>query len=395
MQLSSVEGRRRHQAIQAMLEQRGYDAFVVLAPSNFLYVTNFPLDVDPWERPIAAIFPREGEPILIMHELSTISFSLTCRLETCWVRSAEFYVEHPSLNGRKYFVHEWDRLFAMVLERLGLERRNLAFDALQLIPPGVRERLPFATFTAEPDLLHRLRMVKSREELALMRACGEATDWAQGHFHDLLSDGEYLKDVCLETNRRLGHFLVERYPESQFRPMVEGSCGAVSASPHHAGAGSGMKLHRGDNVVNFIAVVMNGYFVENERTYFVGTADAAQREYFDVMLAAHQAALAMMVEGQRISDIDSAAQTVIERAGYGAHILHRSGHGMGIGGHEYPVDMSFNHDPLLAGMVISCEPAIYVEDVGGFRHSNSVAVGSTEPSLLTQSAINFEAMLVP
>jgi Xaa-Pro aminopeptidase len=154
-----------------------------------------------------------------------------------------------------------------------------------------------------------------------------------------------------------------------------------------------LRFAAGDNVVNFIAVWMDGYFVENERTYFVGPASPEQRRYFGSMLAAHDAALAQMREGRRICDIDSAGQEVFERMGHGDLILHRSGHGMGIGGHEYPLDMSFNLRPLRRNMVISCEPSIYVSSLGGFRHSDSVVVGETEPLRLTTSPTDIDSLI--
>jgi Xaa-Pro aminopeptidase len=284
-------------------------------------------------------------------------------------------------------------MLAEVLADMGLDRGRLGLDQLGLLHPGVPARLPRAELTEVAELLRSLRSIKSDEEIALMRACGQATDWAQERFGAHVKPGIHIKSACLEVARLLGNHLIERYPDSEIRVMVEGSTGIASASPHHAGLGSGLRFAAGDNVVNFIAVRMDGYFVENERTYFVGSAAPEQRRYFESMLAAHDAALAQMREGRRICDIDSAGQEVFERTGYGHLILHRSGHGMGIGGHEYPLDMSFNVRPLRRNMVISCEPSIYVTGLGGFRHSDSVVVGETEPMRLTNSPTDIDSLI--
>jgi Xaa-Pro aminopeptidase len=73
---------------------------------------------------------------------------------------------------------------------------------------------------------------------------------------------------------------------------------------------------------------------------------------------------------------------VIEKAGFGENILHRTGHGMGVQGHEYPDDMPFCHLPLFAGEVYSVEPGIYVYGLGGFRIDDTVVIGQT-PEIIT------------
>ena len=391
MPLSQSEGTRRHAAIRAALARDDLDALVVLAPENFYYVTNFLLDVDTWERPVAAIIPRDGTPKLVLNELSTTYLQLAAGRGLLWVTGAEIYAEHPQVSHRGYLITEWDRMLAELLADMGLDRARLGFDRLGLLHPGVPGRLPRAGLTEVSGLLRSMRSIKSGEEIALMRACGQATDWAQARFGAHIKPGTHIKSACLEVARLLGNHLVEQYPDSEIRVMVEGSTGSRPRRRIMPASvpGSG----QGDNVVNFIAVRMDGYFVENERTYFVGNASQEQRSYFASMLAAHDAALAQMREGRRICDIDSAGQEVFERMGYADLILHRSGHGMGIGGHEYPLDMSFNTRPLRRNMVISCEPSIYVSGLGGFRHSDSVVVGETQPLRLTNAPTDIDSLI--
>ncbi len=99
------------------------------------------------------------------------------------------------------------------------------------------------------------------------------------------------------------------------------------------------------------------------------------------------------VTGNPVSAIDAAAPKAIERAGYGDCIKHRTGHGMGTLGHEFPEDMAFNHRKLLAGEVYSCEPGIYIYGLGGFRLDDSVVVGSP-PEVLTKSPKDIRSQTV-
>lgn len=140
---------------------------------------------------------------------------------------------------------------------------------------------------------------------------------------------------------------------------------------------------------------LNRYGVENERNYIVGKPTEKQRKIFEVMKEAQMKATEMCVEGNRLSDIDSAAQAVIESAGYGDYIFHRTGHGIGLGGHEYPDDMAYNHRPLKAGMVLSSEPGIYIYGYGGFRHSDTVIVGKNKPEVATKFTKELEGLTIP
>ena len=298
MPLSQAEGTRRHTEIREALARDELDALVILAPENFYYATNFLLDVDTWERPVAAIIPQE-DPELVLNELSTTYLELAAGRGICWITDADIYAEHPQLGRRGYLIMEWDRLLADVLTGMGLDRGQIGLDRQALLHPGVVSRLPRAQLCPADGLLASMRMIKSAEELALMQICGTATDWAQEHFRSLIKSGERIKSVCLEVARLLGNHLIEQQPESEIRVMVEGSTGIASASPHHAGLGSGLQFAPGDNIVNFIAVRMDGYFVENERTYFVEKVSSQQRDYFETMLRAHDAALGQMHEGKR------------------------------------------------------------------------------------------------
>jgi Xaa-Pro aminopeptidase len=146
-----------------------------------------------------------------------------------------------------------------------------------------------------------------------------------------------------------------------------------------------MRVERGDGIVNIIIVRLNGLVVENERTLFAGPPRTdVQRRAYEAATAANLAAIEKFVEGVPVAEVDAAAQRVIEQAGFDDHIMHRTGHGMGIAGHEFPEDMAFNYRPLQAGEVYSCEPGIYIYGVGGFRQDDTVVVGATAPEVLTK-----------
>jgi Xaa-Pro aminopeptidase len=90
---------------------------------------------------------------------------------------------------------------------------------------------------------------------------------------------------------------------------------------------------------------------------------------------AQEAAIDAAMAGGPVSGIDRAARRVIEAAGFAPHLLHRSGHGIGVVQHDFPEDVPFNGRPLEAGELYAVEPGLYVPGVGGFRCADVVLVG--------------------
>ena len=146
-------------------------------------------------------------------------------------------------------------------------------------------------------------------------------------------------------------------------------------------------------IVNIVIVRLNGLVCENERTWFCGRPSDEQARAFEAATAAQEAAIAQLTAGNALAAVDAAALAVIERAGYGDCVLHRTGHGIGIAGHEFPDDMAFNPRPLRAGEVYSAEPGIYIFGLGGFRHDDTVIVGD-RPEVVTRAPKDLEAQTV-
>lgn len=124
-----------------------------------------------------------------------------------------------------------------------------------------------------------------------------------------------------------------------------------------------------------------------------GANEDVQLELFDAARRANEAACEAAVTGKPVWSIDAAAQDVFERAGVADLIVHRTGHGLGLGGHDYPVDMAFNNSTLEERMVFSVEPGIYEYGLGGFRHDDTVVVGK-KPQILTTSARDLASQTV-
>ncbi|MDR7417276.1 MAG: Xaa-Pro peptidase family protein [Armatimonadota bacterium] len=386
----------RHRRVREWLKEHDCFALLVQDPDHFYMLTGFHLDVAPWERPVAVVVPAIGEPFLIMNELSTHHLRMAAERGTLHVTDYAIYVEHPRAVNRTYTRDRWIDLLAVRLHRAGFRRGRLAADRISAFR-GLRTRLSgLSDFASASKFLVEMRWRKYPAELKIMREGASLTDWGQDRYMELIKPGMLVAELDFEVGRRLAVEGARRFPEDRVEVRVWSLSGHHSCSPHGTGADAGARFTQGDGVVNIIIVRLNGLVVENERTVFLGAPRSeVQRRAYIAATEANMAALEKFVEGTPVAEVDAAAQQVIERHGFGDHIFHRTGHGMGIAGHEFPEDMAFNYRPLMEHEVYSCEPGIYIYGVGGFRQDDTVVVGKTRPEVLTKRSKRIEDQTVP
>jgi Xaa-Pro aminopeptidase len=383
----------RIEALQAWLAERALDGYVVTGVENAAYLSGWKPDVEPWERPIAMIVPRRGDSALVLHELSVHGVRMARDRGTLVVGDVEFYVERPAPGGRSRA--DWGALVAAKLAAVGVPTAGrVACDALPGYLSEVTVAAPGVQLTADPSPLIDARAVKSPEELDLMRGAAALTDFGQEVFFELARPGALIAEVDAETVRRMRVEAASRFPAADVTARAFSLTGPASAAPHGTGAGSDARIDRGHGIVNIIIASLGGYFVENERTLFVGEPSAEQRAAYACIREAQAAAVAACVPGAPLAGVDRAALAVIERHGYLGHVHHRAGHGIGLRGHDLPADMAFDERPLRAGEVYTIEPGIYLWGVGGFRVDDTVVVADP-PEVLTSTPRDLEGVTLP
>jgi Xaa-Pro aminopeptidase len=384
----------RAKRIRDYLGEHDLEALIVTTPDNFYMVSGFHLDVAPWERPVAAVIPAEGEPFLIMNELSTNHLRFAKERKSLFITDYTIYVEHPRATNRTWTRDQWGELLAMRLEERGIRRGHVGVEGAG--PAALKRAAPKLEFEDVTRFLVEMREVKYPAELDILRQCAALTDYGQDRYMELLKPGMNVKAFDFEISKLIMEEAARRFPEDRLEVRLVSSCGPYSASPHGSGAFCGETFLEGEGVVNIIIVRLSGLVVENERTLFVGQPkNDLQRKAFEVATEANEAAAAQMVAGNPVSSADAAAQQVIEQAGLGEHINHRTGHGIGIAGHEFPDDMPFLHRPFREREVFSAEPGIYIYGLGGFRHDDTVIVGKDRPEVLTKRSKRLEDQIVP
>ena len=380
--LTTAVWRHRRQQMNDLMDALRLDALVFTSADFFQFATNFHTDVLPWERPIYAVVPRDGDGFLVMNELSTNHMRFSREQGKVWITDVSFYAEHPRLVERLPLPSELPELLAQRLARAGLARARV----------GVEGGSPALTAAAAqlPDL--RLLLHPRMPRAALAQARGRTRGDGGDRFAGRLVAGTLPREhpsraAGAGAGLRDGRAMGAGSRRALSGRAVRGDPGLDAERPGVRVAAWRWRVLRarireGDVLVNILIPRLNGLAIENERTWFCGRPSAEQAALWTAARDANLAGIEAAVSGQPVSGIDAAAQAVIERAGYAAHIRHRTGHAIGIIHHEYPENMAFCHRPLEDNEVYSVEPGLYVYGIGGFRIDDTVVVGR-EPRTLT------------
>ena len=216
-------------------------------------------------------------------------------------------------------------------------------------------------FEIDPGCVARVRMIKDAEELDLMRESSRRNDAVMAELmagmSPDLTEAQFSQfgDALFVKHGRVGLGLP---------PMV--CYGPNCADPHHLDFGND-KLKPGDFVLIDMGTGVEGYQSDMTRTEAYGEPTQLQKDIYQIVLEANLAGIAAIKPGIPASAVDAAARGVIERAGYGDKFIHRTGHGIGLEGHEAPgVGIDCN-EILQPGMCITVEPGIYLPGVTGVR----------------------------
>jgi Xaa-Pro dipeptidase len=211
-------------------------------------------------------------------------------------------------------------------------------------------------------------MLKDEVELAAMLKAADIAQQALQATLPMIKIGITEKEIAAELSMQL--LQNGSNPRLPFFPIVSG--GPNSANPH--AAPSERKLERGDLLVIDWGANVDGYFSDITRTFAIGEVEPEYHKITEVVLTANQAGHAAAGPGVPAAEVDRAAREVIESAGYGAYFTHRTGHGLGLEGHEEPYIRGDNQMALQPGMTFTIEPGIYLPNRNGVRIEDDVVI---------------------
>lgn len=360
--------------LQAYMKEASLDAFVISTQDSIYYFSG--ASYQPIERPFFIVVKPEAAYDLIVPYLEYEHMK-----KVKGFGRISYYFEYPSVEGENWYDLLNDMLGAD--SRVGIEP-DFAVSKQQMLK--VKETVVF-------DAILRMRMVKDGAEIDAIKNAAAWTDLGMKKLHGSIYRGcSVIETVMPARQLQTGVIKTGVYDYLNCSFLTAGWPAPKSAQPHsvpdfHTAMGDGPIVLMSYNRVN-------GYAAECERTVFLGEPSARDRELFGVMMEAREIAYSKIKPGAACSDIDAATQAFFKSKGYGGRIIHRTGHGIGLGNHEQPWISNGSKDVLEENMVISVEPAIYFDDIGGFRHSDTVLVTKNGYEILTKYPSDLDSMIV-
>ncbi len=225
-------------------------------------------------------------------------------------------------------------------------------------------------------LVEPLRLVKDEEELAIMKEAAQLGCALFDHILTFLRPGLREIEVAAELEHQARLLGAEGM---SFDTIV--ASGPRSALPH--GHATQARLPRRGFLTLDFGIILKGYCSDMTRTIHFGTPKAQERDAYQAVLEAQQAAVAAVSAGVRCEEVDEAARGVLRRAGLADAFTHSTGHGVGLEIHESPRVGAGQTARLLPGMVITIEPGIYLPGRFGIRIEDMVAVNRNGGQVLT------------
>ena len=238
----------------------------------------------------------------------------------------------------------------------------------------ITDALPGCDRTFTASTIGALRMRKEEGEYQTLKTNALQADKALQAAWDFMRLGM----TELEVAQKVRDTFTSMGARQLFSIVGAGPNGAF---PHHHTGET--RLRSGDAVVMDVGAAYEGYSSDITRMALIGDGPAGYREIHNIVDDAVQAALAAAKPGVKAHQVDAAARTVIERAGYGEFFFHRTGHGLGTEVHEQPYITSTSQTVLDEGMVFSIEPGIYLPNRFGLRLEEIVILRADGPEILS------------
>jgi Xaa-Pro dipeptidase len=363
--------------VQSLMREKGLDYYVSFDPVNIYYLTNFANNVH--ERPFILIIPGNGTPTMLCPLLESSHVRARARCELTYVT----YYEFPAPPGENWF----DLYDGLVPEsaRVGVE---------EALPVGIYRK---TRGTVEvTDIIDDVRLVKTDYEIGRSVHASNVVSFGHAKLLEVTRPGVLEISIYGEVVRAMMGKVLTEIPEANL--LVSRFVGAVwppsiSHDPHRVPTPY-LPMEQGGPHVSIVTAQADGYGMEMERSFFLGKVPEDARKPFAVMMEARALAYELAKPGEVLSEIDRRVRKVIIDAGYEKYILHRTGHGLGITGHEAPYVALGDDRKLEPGMLISIEPGIYIPGKGGFRHSDSVLITDSGNVRLTEAPETLEQLTI-
>ncbi len=359
--MASVE---RLDRLRKLMAAAKLDVVAFVPGPNIAYLTDVGIGLSP-DRPLVLLIPAEGEAVLIIPQLEQT------RLDNLsFPTRAVVYSDTDGFLGA--FEQAVSSLKLGANARIGTEGLRMRVLEGRLI----EKYAPGATVFSADDALMPWRLYKSAEELDSFRKAIALSETALKATIERVRPGMTERQIAAQLSMALAD--AGCHGESFSSIVMVGPNISSHSDP------TDRAVQVGEMLLFDFGGKFGHYPADITRTFAVGAPPTDQlANIYATVLAANEAGIRAGKPGVAAMEVDRATRQVIEDAGYGEYFTHRTGHGLGIEGHEPPYMRAGNSQILEPGMVYTVEPGIYIPGVGGARIEDNVAVTETGVEVLT------------
>ncbi|MDO4719835.1 MAG: Xaa-Pro peptidase family protein [Peptostreptococcaceae bacterium] len=364
--------KRVERVLQRMKEEQ-IGGLLVSDPASIFYLTG--AWIHPGERLLVLYLSEAGDHKLFINELFPVTRDLG--VEKVWFKdtddAVQILADHIGRVARLGIDKNWPSGFLLQFMQ---DRNDVLKNQVSLFSGYFDEEIEWSYVNGSP-IIDRLRMCKDEEEREFMRVASRLNDQAMGKLIGALQEGKTEQEMA----RKLADIYEEIGAEGfSFEPIV--AYGVNGADPHHEPDRT--PLREGDLVILDVGCRKDSYCSDMTRTVFFRSASEKAQQVHTIVREANEKAIAKVRPGVKFSEIDAAARSHIEQAGYGQYFTHRTGHCIGIDVHDFGNVSAANHDEVAEGMIFSIEPGIYLPGEFGVRIEDLVLVTKEGCEVLNQ-----------
>lgn len=331
--------------IMTELEKAGVSQMLIVDPLSIYYLTG--VYNEPFERFFGLLLRRDGHHFFFLNNLFSIPQEVGA--EKVWYSDTDpvmdivaSYVDHAS--------------------PLGVDKDLKAQFLLPLM-----EKQAATAFVNTSLAIDTVRGIKDEEEQEKMRVASHINDQAIAELKKLVHPGVTEKEIAEQL---LGIYLSLGADGFSFEPLI--AFGANAADPHHGPDDTVLK--EGDVILFDVGCIKDGYCSDMTRSFYYKSVTDTHREVYETVKAANEAAIAKILPGVPLKELDLTARNLITDKGYGPQFNHRLGHFIGLSEHEFGDVSAVNETPAVPGMIFSIEPGIYLTGDTGVRIEDLVLV---------------------
>ena len=364
--ISDDERRARIDKARRLMTEQGIGALVMEPGTTMNYFVNVRWGLS--ERPFLLVIPARGELAYVSPGFE----EARAREITKFTDDVRVWQEDE----------DWGAVVASILKDRGVATGRVALEERLrfFIADGLRTASPSAQFVLGTPVTAGCRMFKSPTEIALMQRANDITLEAYRAAFATLKEG--LTQFEFQSNVRAA-FQALGAPGGSASVQF----GKYTAFPH--GSSTPQKLQPGDVVLVDGGCNIEGYQSDITRTTVFGKSSQRQIDVWNLEKKAQAAAFAAAQIGATCESVDAAARKVITDAGFGPDykvpgLPHRTGHGIGMDGHEWTNFVRGNKTKLATGMCFSNEPMIAIYGEFGIRLEDCLYMTDSGPRYFTQ-----------